>query len=136
MRTDITPARTVRHNIVGRPSRWPFRATPASPAGAEAIRAPMRHEVEFDDGQRIWLHQVDREGVPHRFLRTLGAPATGALVDLRLVINDTALGLDAATELPGLCPRDVAWYVQKSLRLRFRSLNAFLEEVVRLGRQA
>jgi hypothetical protein len=121
------------------PSSWPFRSTQplhATQITEFGVGVPTRQEVEFKDGQRIWLKRVIVNGAPCLFLRDLGAPAEGVRIDLRKLINNPSLHMDAATELPTTSTRDVADYVQRSLRLLYLTRESFLEAAVRCGRPA
>ncbi len=112
---------------------WPHREAPHfhdSQLSHFGVGVPARQEIEFKDERRIWLRRVMREGVPDLFLRDLGEPAEGARIDLRHFIADVE------KELPVTSTRDVAFYVAYSLRLKFGSLQSFLEAVARQGRPA
>lgn len=119
------------------PSRWPFHTTarallPADPPSAGVtefgVGVPRRQEVQFKDGSAIWLHSVVRDGTPDLFLRELGEPAQGTIVDLRQLLTD------ASVELPGTSTRDVAGYVSIGLRLMFATRDEFVLAAVATGR--
>lgn len=115
------------------PSSWPFRSTQplhATQVSEFGVGVPSRQEVQFRDGLAVWLKRVTRSGTPDLFLRELGAPAEGVLIDLRQHIADVE------RELPSTSTRDVAGYVNFSLRLRYPTREAFLEAAIRLGRPA
>lgn len=115
------------------PSIWPYREAPSlrqTQISEYGVGVPARQEVEFKDGQRIWLRRVSRNDVPCLFLRDLGEPAEGARIDLRDFIADVE------AELPQTSTRDVAGYVAISLRLQFPTRAQFLEAVSAKGRPA
>lgn len=119
---------TIRHR--GRSvSSWPFKNGAPEPAAVSefGVGVPRRQEVEFADGSRLWLHRVDRNGVPDLFLRELGAPATGMLIDLRHLVPE--LGED----LPKAATRDLPGTVHFSLRVAFSSVDELLQVAVALG---
>jgi hypothetical protein len=110
---------------------WLAQAAPTYHDGqvsAHGVGVPTRQEVQFKDGQRIWLRRVMLDGAPHMYLRDLGDPAEGARIDLRQHI------LDVETELPITSTRDVAGYVNLSLKLRYPTLDQFLVAVATKGR--
>lgn len=114
-----------------RPSQWPFKVTTPPDAISEfGVAVPRRQEVEFKDGERIWLSHVLKSGTADLFLRELGQPAQGTVIDLRHYIPDIE------RELPQTSTRDVAGFVNLSLRLRFATRAEFLEAVVKDGRPA
>lgn len=109
-----------------KPTPWPFMAAPAhhdSQITEHGVGVPVRQEVEFKDGKRIWLRRVVVNGAPDLFLRDLGEPLEGTRVDLRKLLPDVE------KELPTTSTRDVAGYVSISLRLKFATLDAFVEAV-------
>jgi hypothetical protein len=89
---------------------------------------PPRQEVVFKDGSCIWLLRVERHGAPDRFLRELGLPAGGVLVDLRKLVPELA------ADLPAAYARDVPGIVHHSLRLCFTGKDALIEAAVRSWR--
>lgn len=93
----------------------------------EGVGVPGRQEVEFKDGQRIWLRRVIVAGSPALFLRDLGDPLEGMRIDLRKLIPDVE------KELPTTSTRDVAGYVSISLRLKFATLADFVVAVGESG---
>lgn len=108
------------HRLV---NAWPFMVQ----AGAVATGVPRRQEVEFADGTRLWLLRVERDGVVDLFLRHLGEPASGVVLDLRRVVpelTDTLLGANT---------RDVPHLVHMALRHRFTSRDELLQAVVASG---
>jgi hypothetical protein len=113
-------------------SRTPYR--PAEPpVYAWPFRAPTpphsRQEVEFADGNRIWLRPVIDHGEPSQFLRDLGAPAEGARIDLRHYVSDIAM-IDRSR----YTPREFAAHIASHLRQSFSTLDAFLVNVSTLAR--
>lgn len=116
--------------------RWPFRST--LDMRHEGIRiseygvgVPARQEVEFADGTRLWLKRVDdAAGVPCLFKRELGAPAAGAVIDLRDLVPDMA------HDLPIAATRDVPGIVHYALRHRFASAGELIEHAVQRGSAA
>jgi hypothetical protein len=105
---------------------WPFMSPPHhhdSQISEQGGGVPVRQEVEFKDGKRIWLRRVVINGVPNLFLRDLGEPLEGERIDLRKMLPDVE------KELPTTSRRDVAGYVSISLRLKFATLDAFAAAV-------
>lgn len=115
-----------------RPSGWPFKVQPGmAPAITTSdlgVGVPRRQEVEFADGSKVWLLRVEKQGVPDLFLRELGLPAAGVLVDLRHLVPELA------RDLPRASTRDVPGLVHFSLRGRFGGVQALLEEAIAIGR--
>ena len=127
----LSPTQGATADIPAARYSWPFQAAPHThdiQVSEHGVGVPCRQEVQFRDGHRIWLRRVMRQGAPCTFLRELGEPAEGVLFDLRQLVPD------AQTELPLTSTRDVAGYVQLSLRLRFATRDAFLEAVMQLER--
>lgn len=108
-----------------RPSKWPFKVSD------HGVGVPRRQEVEFRDGSKIWLHRVDRAAGADLFLRELGEPMAGVIVDLRQLLPATP-DMDVGLELPITATADVAGLVHFALRGRFASRDAMLLEVQRL----
>jgi hypothetical protein len=127
--TEHLPAREAASPPPRRRGSWPFPAVlvPHTSVTDLGVGVPARQEVEFKDGKRIWLGSVMENGVPHLYLRQLGVPAVGVVMDLRNFIADVE------KELPTTSTRDVAGYVAISLRLRFPTLEDFLQAVSRYG---
>jgi hypothetical protein len=112
-----------------RVSAWPFMVQ----AGAGAAGVPRRQEVEFADGSRVWLLRVERAGLDDLdalFLRELGEPAAGTLVDLRALVPNVAPALLRADVL------EMAGRVHMALRARFGSRDELLQAAVACGRAA
>jgi len=89
---------------------------------------PERQEVMFDDGHAVWLDRVHAYGLAQMFQRRVAGdlPRT---VDLRDLVPD--LGPDLLN-----CPRrDVAFMVHMSLRLKFKTLEAFNDAVAAAPRR-
>lgn len=107
---------------------WPFNSALAHTA--QGIGVPRRQEVEFRDGSRLWLMSVERAGQAQLTQRELGAPATGAVVDLAVI--DPALG----AALQQARTADVPHLVHMSLRARFGSSMEFLQAAIAAGRPA
>jgi hypothetical protein len=103
-------------------SGWPQVVPPAD------LGVPPRQEVEFADGSRIWLLRVDKQGVPDLFVRELGKPAGGVVVDLRRLAPE--LGL----HLAGAGHREVPCMVHTSLRSHFASVDQLVAVAVSCGR--
>lgn len=121
-----------RRHIPHRQSTWPFMARagandPAPAVSLHGVGVPRRQEVEFTDGSRIWLQRVEREGAPCLFLRELGQPAAGTVVDLRNLVPEIE------QELPRTSTRDLPGFIHYSLRLCFKTRDEFLQAVVRAG---
>jgi hypothetical protein len=110
-----------------RATTWPFMAAPEhhdSQVDAQhGVGVPNRQEVQFADGNCIWLRRVIVKGVPDLFLRDLGDPLEGTRIDLRDHLPDVE------KELPQTCTRDVVGYVKFSLRLKYPTLQAFVDVV-------
>ncbi|MCC2673075.1 MAG: hypothetical protein K0R58_22 [Ramlibacter sp.] len=123
---------TVRHTTHRGAHPWPFMQQPEGDIRTTefGVGVPRRQEVEFADGTRVWLMRVDRQGVPDLFLRELGDPAAGTLVDLR------RLAPDLVTDLPIANTRDVPGIVHFSLRARFKSRDALVEAAIAMGSPA
>lgn len=120
------PGRLPLRNIVTKAQAQARAEAPATTVFGVGV--PGRAEVEFKDGKRIWLMRVERAGAPDLFLRELGAPAAGTVIDLRQLLPDVE------KDLPQTSTRDVAGYVAISLRLKFATREAFLEAAVQSGR--
>lgn len=115
-------------------SSWPFMSAPADhlpQLSASGMPVPARQEVEFRDGQRIWLRRLIVDGFPSEALRELGAPAEGARVDLYAAIGEPQA--EKLLRQSGISARDVAGWISASLRARFATRDEFLEFVVRTG---
>lgn len=124
-------AATARRSITHRRGHpWPFIAQPTTSGSDHGPGVPRRQEVEFADGSRIWLHRVERQGVPDLYLRELGAPAAGTQVDLRNLVPELA------KDLPTAQRRDMPGVVHFSLRGRFKSAQALIEAAVNTARPA
>jgi hypothetical protein len=85
---------------------------------------PPRQEVIFKDGTCMWLLAVHKNGQADRYLRELGLPAGGVLVDLRKLVPTLAADLAVANA------RDVPGLVHFSLRQRFTGMEALIEAAV------
>ncbi len=93
---------------------------------AYGVGVPARQEVEFADGQRVWLYRVHVAGCPDLFMRAIGS-AAGPRVDLCRLVPELA------DDLPVASTRDVPGIVHYSLRGRFKSLQAFHEAMQALA---
>lgn len=93
--------------------------------GSHEILA-QRHEVMFHDGTAVWLHQVQRAGIPHLTLRTL-ATDSGCLLLFDLAALDRQLDAD----LRKAYERDRAGYVLCSMRQKYASKAAFVADARR-----
>jgi hypothetical protein len=122
---------TSRNRLVGH--SWPFMAAKhvhGSQVTAEGVGIPTHQKIEFKDGSCIWLHRVVKGGSPDLFLRDLGEPAAGTRIDLRALIPA------CEKELPITSTRDVAGFIQFSLRGQFASCDDFLRAIARTPRPA
>jgi hypothetical protein len=86
---------------------------------------PKRQEVMFPDGTHVHLRTVNGYSTEARFQRIVDVKGNEAsyVVDLRRLVPD--LG----DEICRADSRDVPYLVFMSLRMRFASANAFMEQV-------
>lgn len=106
---------------------WPFRAAPHI-VSDHGVGVPARQNVILKDGNGIWLLHVIDNGTANLYLRDLGEPLEGVRIDLRKLLADVE------KELPTTNTRDVAGWVAISLRLKYPTLDEFLEAVGRGAR--
>jgi hypothetical protein len=123
-------------NVVQRTATaWPFISADTKltqSLSAEGVLVPLRQEVQFADQQRIWVRRVMQAGKASLYLRELGAPAEGVLVDLRELIP----AADATMPRDGESARDLAAWVQLKLRHEFATLDAFMQAATAARRPA
>lgn len=84
------------------------------------------HRVEFSlkDGSRIALHTVLSNGSPDRYLRAVPHAAGDHIVDLRKLVPQLGEELCIAE------PKDEAYLVTMSLRLKFQTIDTFMSAII------
>jgi hypothetical protein len=86
---------------------------------------PKRQEVMFPDGTHVHLRTINGYSTDARFMRAVDVKGNAAsyVVDLRRLVPDLGDDICRADS------RDVPYLVFMSLRMRFTTANAFLEQV-------
>lgn len=118
---------TSRRSWLQTPQRPPCAPPEHVAVTEQGVGVPRRQEVIFRDGSALVLMRVMQAGTPSLYLRELGAPAAGLVVDLR------QLAPELAADLPTASTRDVPGIVHFGLRIAFPGAEQLLERALTLG---